>query len=778
MNKEALNFKKRMSDFKYKAELKMILTECILFALGFFLTPIKFIFDIYPFGIALVASCKSFAPFVYAGSIVAVLYRMDANLTYIIALSALLALRVAGSLLMNWDKHSKSGLNMEGRRELLFSFFTENVGVRVSLCAFCALGIGIYSTMRADFSYYEIFVLIFFTVISALMCIALCGVYESKRDSLFLIGICALAFMVVYALKGIELFSLDISMILSYSIILYASKNISPSKSGALGALFGIGQRIAFSPVFAIASLISGFLWRFSTYLAIMCAFIVSVGYGIFTSGYEAIVYLVPELLFSSLIMYPILRFEVLPRPTFATESADKVTVREVLSRERDTKTRESFKKVSASLKEISKMLYDFGNSEKVVSIDTRYDSCLRICESNCYSCPKKTICWERDVATTKENIDRMSVASFYNKSVTKSDIDEKFLHRCPNIDTIIEKINAKCRDEDENLIKNDKFEVSGKDYENISRMIDSAICKIDSDDLCDEMMSDKVSRALDVIGLRYGKIRVFGDTKKRIIATGVDMESSKCNTPTLVSTLEKTLMCKITPPLFEGSSPYAIMTSETTNKYEVDSSKSSGKTDTEEQNGDTVSTFLSSDNKFYMLICDGMGTGKEASVTSRMCADFIRKLLISNPDKEISLSMANSFIRNKSLECSSSVDLLEIDLATGKGSFIKSGAAPSFVKRGDRVFKLHSKTAPIGIMKNLDAEQLDFNLQENDIVLMVSDGVCQDERDAEWISALLSSTEEYSDSLPDKILARCKERGMKKDDRSVCIATVRSAVE
>lgn len=776
MNKEFPHIKERLNNFKYKSEAKMVIIECILFALGFFLTPIEFIFDIRPFGIALVASCKTYALFTYVGSLVAILLRMNGDLTYLFAISALFALRIAASLLTS--EKIRSGLNMEGRRELIFSFFSENIGVRVSLCAFCAMGIGIYQVLKSSLSYYEIFVLIFFTVISSLLCIALCGVYEGKRGSAFLVGVCALAFMAIYALRGFELFTIDISIVLSYAIVLYASKNISPSKSGALGALFGICQKIAFAPIFAIASLISGFLWRFSTYLAIMCAFIVSVGYGIFTSGYEAIVYLVPELLFSSLIMYPILRFEVLPRPVFATDSEDGITVSEILSRERDEKTKKSFKNVSDSLKEISKMLYDFGNNERVVSIDTRYDSCLRICESNCYSCPKRSICWERDSATTKENIDKMSIASFYNKSVTKSDIDEKFLHRCPNIDTIIEKINDKCRDEEESLIKNDKFEISGKDYENISRMIDSAINKIDTDDTYDEASTDKVRRALDLIGFRYGRIRVFGETKKRIIATGVDMEASKCNTATLVSKLEAALLMKISPPEFEGTSPYAIMTTETLNKYEIESAKSSGKTENEEQNGDTVSTFLSSDNKFYMLICDGMGTGKEASFTSKMCTDFIKKLLLSHPDKEISLAMANNFVRNKNLECSSSVDLLEIDLASGKSSFIKSGAAPSFVKRGDKVFKLHSKTAPIGIMKNLDAEQLDFCLQENDTVVMVSDGVCQDERDGEWIISLLSSADVPTSSLPGKILARCNEKGLKKDDRSVCVATVHLAVE
>ena len=175
---------------------------------------------------------------------------------------------------------------------------------------------------------------------------------------------------------------------------LYASKTVSPAKGGALGALLGVCQKIGFAPVFAIASLVSGFLWRFSSFLAVICAFTVSIGYGVFTSGYEAIVYLAPELLLSTLIMYPLLRFEALPRPRFATSFSEGVTVNEVLSRTRSERIKKGFSKVSDSLSEVSRLLYDFGKTEKSVSIDSRYESCLEICEVNCYSCPKISICW------------------------------------------------------------------------------------------------------------------------------------------------------------------------------------------------------------------------------------------------------------------------------------------------------------------------------------------------------------------------------------------------
>ena len=775
MNRNQEKFKYRI---KMSKEIKTVLYQCLLFALGFFLTPVKFIFDVYPFSLALLASCKRYAPFVFAGSILSVYFNMGFNMPYSIALCALFALRIVGSIWLSESKGKNAYMNMEYRRDMISSFFMENEGVRVALCAFSALGISIYSVIRSEFSYYEIFVLAFFVIISSVLSYALCGLYEAKEPSKRLVALCTLAFMCVFTVKGMELFSLDISIIFSYALTLYASKNVSPTKGGALGAVLGICQKIAFAPVFAIASLVSGFLWKFSVFLAVMSAFTVSVGYGLFTSGYEAIVYLVPELLFATLIMYPILRFEVLPRPRLSSSLSDSVTVNEMISRKSSEGVKAGFLRVSDSLMEISKLLCDFGNTEKSVSIDSRYDTCLEICEEHCYSCPKKSICWDRDSLTTKENIERLSVSSYYNKSVSKADVDEKFLHRCPNIDTIIEKINKKSKEEEEGLLKNDKLEASYIDYENISRLLSKESKKLDTEYTVDEALTDKVRRACDAIGLIYERIGVYGEERKRIIVTGVDMESSKCTSSALISELERVLGRRINTPLIEGESPNAIMIAESANRYAIESARLADKADKNEQNGDTVSTFLSCDNKFYMLICDGMGSGKEAYTTSKMCAEFLKKLLYNHPDKEISVSMANNFLRNKRVECSSSVDLLEIDLNDGRGSFIKSGAAPSYVKRGDKVFKLFSKTAPIGIMKKPDAEELNFNLQENDIVVMISDGICQGDDDDSWlVSALSSADTESIDTIPSMILSKSRDRGFSRDDKTVSVCRVRRAV-
>lgn len=100
--------------------------------------------------------------------------------------------------------------------------------------------------------------------------------------------------------------------------------------------------------------------------------------------------------------------------------------------------------------------------------------------------------------------------------------------------------------------------------------------------------------------------------------------------------------------------------------------------------------------------------------------------MLSSGNRKSIVLKMLNNFIRNKNLECFATVDLLEIDLLSGEAGFVKSGAAASYVIRGGKLFKIASDSLPIGITREITAEDIRFTLLPGDLVVMISDGVSQ----------------------------------------------------
>ena len=207
----------------------------------------------------------------------------------------------------------------------------------------------------------------------------------------------------------------------------------------------------------------------------------------------------------------------------------------------------------------------------------------------------------------------------------------------------------------------------------------------------------------------------------------------------------------------------------ETENKFKAEICAKTFTKNDGELNGDSCACFESG-TKQYMISCDGMGSGREAQLTSQLCTDLLEKLLAVTAEKELVLSMLNNLVRAKNMECSSTVDIFELDLISGEGKFVKSGACPSFVKRGDNVFKLQSKTAPIGIMKGLDAEELTCTLGKGDICVMVSDGVVTSSQDSRWLTQYLTEFKgEDIEALSQGIMQEAKRKGGKDDMTVIC---------
>ena len=752
MNKE---FKKsRLALPTISADTREILLDIatLLVALG--ISGVKFFFSTYPFGLAFCSACKRRTPFAVAGAVIGSLLFIDSFVPYLVAFLSLIAIRLVGSVWLGDDGQKRLKLGEGARPAFIGSLFSERISVRVAICALCALGLGVYRVISSGFTYYDIFVVTFSVVFVSILCYALSGAFEKSEPSSSALGIGAILFMVVFALRGKEIFSLDVSIILSYGAILFASWRVKGAHSVALGTILGICHGVAFAPVFAIGALVSYVLFPFSLSFSMVGALVLSLGYGILSSGYEAIVYLLPEILFASLIMYPLNKFKLIPLPKFIERNNRSTT--EIVHSVKANELKGNLSRISASFSEISSMLSELSAKSKSPDRDFYKDMCLETLEKYCFSCPKRSICWERDTLTTRENISKMANESFASRMLTLDAVDEKFLHRCPNIEKVTDEINEAKRKIASSGIKSDKLEISAQDYEIIAKLIDDLGGELDELYTPNGQATQRVKDAIRSLPLIFENVEAFGSSALKITFSGVDITNSSCTLTQIKDTLEASLDINLTEPVLCEADGVELLTLKSDKTLKIDHFSNLSES-SDDENGDTLCAFSTSNDKFYMLLCDGMGSGRGAHLTSSICAEFLEKILSSCQSKELCLTMLNNLIRAKSLECSSSVDLLEVDLVSGEASLTKSGAAPSFIKRGGNVFRLHSKTAPIGIMKSLDAERLDFSLREGDIVVMVSDGIASDERDSKYLVDFLSKVEivendDFSPTSPDSL--------------------------
>lgn len=159
---------------------------------------------------------------------------------------------------------------------------------------------------------------------------------------------------------------------------------------------------------------------------------------------------------------------------------------------------------------------------------------------------------------------------------------------------------------------------------------------------------------------------------------------------------------------------------------------------------GDTAEVFFDQNrNYLYALICDGMGSGRAANAVSSRAASILKALLLGGLEIEKATEELAKFFsesQTSSDEISTTVDLMRIDMYTGDGILIKSGAAPSYIKRGNQTICLDAHTVPMGILNINDAQEIRFSAKENDVIIMTSDGVSECETDSKPLTDYLST--------------------------------------
>ncbi len=140
---------------------------------------------------------------------------------------------------------------------------------------------------------------------------------------------------------------------------------------------------------------------------------------------------------------------------------------------------------------------------------------------------------------------------------------------------------------------------------------------------------------------------------------------------------------------------------------------------------GDSVLGFETKDGKYYAIISDGMGSGAAAKADSLLTVKLLKTMLSKSFDGKTAMRAVNSALARKNETASfATVDMLAFNLHNGKAEFIKSGAAPSFVKRGNTVYEIMSSTLPAGLSSGGEYDKTSFTLKNGDLVIMMSDGV------------------------------------------------------
>lgn len=151
------------------------------------------------------------------------------------------------------------------------------------------------------------------------------------------------------------------------------------------------------------------------------------------------------------------------------------------------------------------------------------------------------------------------------------------------------------------------------------------------------------------------------------------------------------------------------------------------GKTPREgnEFSGDSFSLIDMVGGYSAVILSDGMGVGAKAAGESSITVSLVERLLAAGMDKQVTLQLVNSMLLLRSTEENfATLDLFLLDQVSAMGEFIKIGAAPTYMKRGKEISVVRSMSLPAGIINNIEPEYFRYQLCEDDIIVMVTDGV------------------------------------------------------
>ena len=86
---------------------------------------------------------------------------------------------------------------------------------------------------------------------------------------------------------------------------------------------------------------------------------------------------------------------------------------------------------------------------------------------------------------------------------------------------------------------------------------------------------------------------------------------------------------------------------------------------------------------RYYVLLCDGMGTGLGAAEEGQSAASLLRQMLSAGFPPEHALRSVNSLLALRGRAAAVTIDLAELRLDSGRVTVYKWGAAPSLLLSG-----------------------------------------------------------------------------------------------
>ena len=603
------------------------------------------------------------------------------------------------------------------------------------------------------------------------------GKSEKDKFNLLFFRLSALLiiFLISISFKEYELLGISVAYIFSGAITLIVSRRFGALYGCITGFVSSFGISSAYSVAFALAGIGAGGLFPLGLTYGIVGGGALVSAWATYAGALEGLLTILPEYAIAALAISPVLKRLSQEKSERECEEVEKSATDMVgtVALSYRNRYKGNLNALEMSLFAISSSIKDYNEHSTRPTKEELSDLILECADKYCRACEGRGACMTKGDRKFIENTDELANLLYKNGRITEDDLGAypEYCRLSPNI---AEAINRGAAILTEEKFKEMKKDTSSEDFGLIAKLINEARLADEREKSLNDELSVRLSCVMTDAGFTDGVIRAFGERRPYFILAAEDESGSRITSPELKKNIESIAGVRLGTPEFYRRGKMALMECPSEKSFSAECATASIAGEREEISGDTAVAFESAGGYFYSLISDGMGTGNEAKETSALVADFLRGALEFSPEGQTVLKILNHTVRHRHRECSATVDLFSVDLYRGDAEFLKSGAAASYVKRGSSIFRIKSKTAPLGLMKNVDAERIKIDLEGDDYIIMLSDGIAQSAEDTPWLLDLLSkppkrNLKEYADS----ILSAALKNLSHSDDMTVSVTRV-----
>ncbi len=400
-----------------------------------------------------------------------------------------------------------------------------------------------------------------------------------------------------------------------------------------------------------------------------------------------------------------------------------------------------------------------------------------RVCEN----CPEKSRCHRTFCDDTTKSFEEMITIAFKKGKISLLDIPSFLNSRCGKVNLIIPTINSLCGqykkysevmgslDTSKLLIADQLYGISNI-IKNLSKEIainvsfDTVREEKIKEELCfnNIICSDAIVYDKDIHTKEVSLVVRNEDEGKNLIPQVV---SQICDTQMIVSNRNSSITPGWTNLMLKNSPKYDCI-------FGLSAMTKTGSA----FSGDSHSEIRVGDNKFLFAICDGMGSGEKARQTSQISIGLIENFYKAGFDNDTILSSVNKLLLLQREENFSAIDVAVVDLSSGMLDIIKMGSPSGYILSKSEIKTIEGESLPLGIVGESKPSISKFVIDENEFVILMSDGVsdsfASDRAISDYISRLKTTNPQtISDELIQKALAN--NGGKAIDDMTVLVIKI-----